>query len=185
RVLETAQPPVARGREGQHLERRLHDDPERPEGSDEELVEVVAGDVLHDATARTDDAAVGQGGPRSDEEVPHAAVPGPPEPVRVRGDHPADRRAFAVWWIEGEKLPCDGERRRNVGERRPPADGDREVSGYVIHDPRDRRGAELDVRFARVAQVALRRTAGDAHGPSFTRRAHEELGTVFGVRRDG
>src|SRR5439155_3252278 len=59
----------ARVRDGQDLERRLDDDPERPERADDELVEVIAGDVLNDAASRASGRPVGEGEARADEEV--------------------------------------------------------------------------------------------------------------------
>jgi hypothetical protein len=91
RVRAAREPGVrarADGRHRQDLERALDQHAERAEGADEELVEVVARDVLHDAAAGVRDGAVAENGRRADEQVPNAAVTGSPETGAVRRDDP-------------------------------------------------------------------------------------------------
>ena len=81
-------------RQRRELERRLGDHAERAQRSDVQLVHVVAGDVLHHAPARLADRAVRMHDAHADQPVARRAVRVPQRPVRVRGQHAADRRAL-------------------------------------------------------------------------------------------
>jgi hypothetical protein len=126
------------GRSRQDLERALDEDAERAEGADEELVEVIARDVLHDAAAGPRDGAVAEDGRCTDEQVADPAVPGAPESGAVRRYDPADRRRIGVRWVDGQELSGAREGGAQLGEGRARRDRDREVGGNVGDDPGER-----------------------------------------------
>ena len=73
--------------------------------SDEELAEVVARDVLHDAAARAYDVAVGEGDLHAEHVRARRAVAVRLRAARAGRRHAAERRQAQVRRVEREPLP--------------------------------------------------------------------------------
>ena len=78
------------------LHGRLHDDAERAERADEELRQIVAGDVLHDLAAAAHEGAVGHDHGEPDEQVARGAVEMAARARGVAGEDAAERRALGA-----------------------------------------------------------------------------------------
>ena len=117
-----------------HLERQLRDDAERAERTGEQLAEIVAGDVLHDAAAAFERHAAAIDGVDADHVVANRAVAVAPRAAPIRGHDAADRRFARARHIDRQLLPFGGERRGEVGHPHAGFDEDRHVARRVIDD---------------------------------------------------
>src|SRR5207253_11350112 len=108
-------------------------------------------DVLHDASTRPRDRAVGKCGPRPDQKVTDAAIASSPAAVRVRGDDPPYRRLVRVRRIQWKELAGRFERHLQIRHAGAYADRHRESGGDVIDHTRCPLGAEVDVRWSGLA----------------------------------
>jgi hypothetical protein len=175
----------SRGRwQRQDLECRLDHDAERAERSDEQLVEVVPGHVLHDPPTGARDGPVRERGADPEQEVADASIAVAAEAVAVRRDDPADGRAARdVRRIDREELAV---RRERVAERRdghPSTDRDRQILGDVVDDAVEPAGLEHDVRHEPRTHVALRPTATHPHrAPGARARAQQLRARLGGAR---
>ena len=117
-----------------HLERELRDDAERAERAGEQLAEIVAGDVLHDAAAAFERDAAAVDGVDADHVVADRAVAVAARAAPVRGDDAADRRLGGARHVDRQLLAFGGERRGEVGHADAGFDDDRHVARRVVDD---------------------------------------------------
>ena len=122
------------GRQRAQLEGQLDDHAERPQRAAEQLWQVVAADVLDDASPAFDRRAVGADHVHPDQPVARVAERGPPQPSATDRDHTADGRLFEAAVVERHKLPVRRQRSLQVRERHPSPDGDREVVRLIVDD---------------------------------------------------
>ena len=125
------------------LERQLRDDAERAERTGEQLAEVVAGDVLHDAAAALERDAAAVDGVDADHVVAHRAVAEPARAGPVRGHDAAERGLGRAGHVDRQLLPLGGERGGKVGHADAGFDDDRHVARRVVDDAVELREVEL------------------------------------------
>ena len=122
--------------------------------ADEELAEVVARDVLHDAPARPDDAPVGERDAHPDHVRARRAVAERLRAAHPRRRHPAERRAPRARRVEREPLPGAPDLAVEVRERQACLCGRDEVCRLVRDESGQPRGGDDDAPaahwFARV-----------------------------------
>ena len=117
-----------------HFERELRDDAERAERAGEQLAEVVAGDVLHDAAAAFERDAAAIDGVDADHVVADRAVAVAARAVPVRGHHAAERGFAGARHVDRQMLAFGGERRGEIGHPHAGFDEDRHVARRVVDD---------------------------------------------------
>ena len=147
---------VERGCDGRQLEAQLDDDAERAERADIQLVQVVAGNVFHHATASAGQGAVRVGDPRTDDQVTCRAVREAQRPAGVGGDQPANRRALGRGRVQREELALLAQNPLELGHTHASFDRDGEVRGLVLDHPIEAGGVDHHVEAQRGhAQIQL------------------------------
>ena len=166
-----------RGR-GQHLEGDLGQHAQRAARAGHQPREVVAGDVLHDAPARSHHAPLAVHEARADQAVAAGARAHAPRPRGAGGDRAADRglpvrahQRAVVHGLEGQALAVLGQGRLDLGHRRARGGHQRQRAGLVERDPRQPRGRE-----DRGAVPVRRRARAPAADPERPRRPAHRLG---------
>ena len=92
-----------------HLERHLRDDAKRAERANEELAQIVAGDVLDDAAAGLDLVALVVDGADAEDVVAQRAEAVATRAAGVDGEGAAERGAIRVGHVDRQPLVFDGE----------------------------------------------------------------------------
>ena len=126
---------------GSTLKVTSRDDRERAVGAGEELHQVVAGDVLHDAAAGFHHFAAAGDGAHADEAVAGSAARDAARAGEIGGGDGADGRLAGgavepamVGRLEGQALAVFGKQRLDLGKRRAGAGGDHQFGRLVEGD---------------------------------------------------
>ena len=136
---------AARGRCGKGAEVEAGDDGKRTERADQELVEIIAGDVLDDAPAALAKAAGAIDKLRANKEVPSRAVSMAKRGVHAGGDDAPDRGFEVKRDSERQELFLLVERRGQVVEIGSGIDAHGEVARIVMSDLLEAGHVEGDV----------------------------------------
>src|SRR5205085_3711058 len=126
------------------LEGECEYEAERAVASDEELAEVVARDVFDDATARADDAPVGERDAHTEYVGTRRAVAMRLRAAQASRRHAAERRACPARRVEREPLPRAPDLPVEVRERQTSLDSRDEVCRLVRDDALHPRGLDDD-----------------------------------------
>ena len=145
------------------LHGRLDDHSERPEGADEELGQVVAGDVLDHLAAALDERARRRDHGHADEEIAARSVEVTPRTGRIARENAAERRFVGMRWVEREPLAAPAELALERAQGHARLNGRGQIARLVLEKPVQPLQREHEAQ-------ALGRGA-DAHlGPAAPRR---------------
>ena len=121
--------------DGTHFERQLRHDGQCPDRSHQELAQIVAGDVFHDAASRGKQAPLTVDRRDADDEVSERAVSISPRSARVAGDGSSDGGTMRLGDVDRQALPLGGQSLLQILHPDARLDGDRHVTGRVVDDP--------------------------------------------------
>ncbi len=112
----------------------LGNDGQRSQGTDEQLAEVVASDVLDDASAGRERPSLAIHGRDPDDVIAKRAVSEPAGSGGVHGDGPAERGAAGIGDVDREALSFVCEHPLQFGDANARFDRDRQIAGGIVDD---------------------------------------------------
>jgi hypothetical protein len=131
------------------LEAELHDHPDRPERSDVQLVQVVAGHVLDHATPGLADDTIGVDDAGADHQIAGGAVQQAERPAGVCCDQPANGGSVGGGRVQGQHLSLGTEPLLEGRQAHAGLDGHGQVGRLVLHDLAEALGLEHQAAGAR------------------------------------
>src|SRR5262249_52217614 len=116
------------------LQRHLGNDPQRTERADVELAQIVAGDILDDATTRFDLLPFVVDGADADDVIPQRAIALAARTTGVGGQGAAEGGLFRTWHIDRQLLVFLVEYLLQFRDGDASLNGDRHVPRRIVDD---------------------------------------------------